>query len=76
MNLQYITDSLGKTTGVFIPIEEWTDLKTKLKGIDWEEIEMPEWQISAVRERLESYRANPNQALDFDSAMDQIEKDL
>ncbi len=40
MNLQYISDNKGKTTGVFIPIQEWEDLKSKFKGL--EEMELGE----------------------------------
>ena len=39
MNLQYISDSAGKTTGVFIPIEDWEKLKSQvfdIKEIDYE----------------------------------------
>lgn len=76
MNLQFISDSTGKTTGVFIPIKEWNALKSKYKGIDQEEIDIPGWQIQEVQERMEAYKSNPEQALDFDTAMDDIEKDL
>jgi hypothetical protein len=38
MNLQYISDNRGKTTGVFIPIQEWEVLKTKFKGLEDEEL--------------------------------------
>jgi len=38
MNLQYISDSRGKTTGVFIPIQEWEVLKFKFKGLEEEEL--------------------------------------
>lgn len=76
MNLQYISDSTGKTTGVFIPISEWNELKAKYKGIDQEQIDIPAWQIQEVRKRLDDYRNNPEQALDFNTAMDDIEKDL
>lgn len=38
MNLQYISDSRGKTTGVFIPIQEWEGLKSKYKGLEEEEL--------------------------------------
>ncbi|MFZ1455356.1 MAG: hypothetical protein WAT46_04905 [Saprospiraceae bacterium] len=31
MNVQYITDDTGKTTGVFIPISDWNSLKSKPK---------------------------------------------
>ena len=76
MNLQFISDSEGQTTGVFIPINEWNALKRKLSGIDIEEFDIPKWQIDEVRERMEDYRTNPGQALDFDQTMDEIEKEL
>jgi guanylate kinase len=76
MNLQYISDNTGKTTGVFIPISEWNELKSKYKGIEQEQIDIPAWQMEEVRKRLEDYRNEPEQALDFDTAMDDIEKGL
>lgn len=74
MNLQYISDNKGKTTGVFIPISEWNELKNKYKDI--EQVDIPNDQIEEVRKRLEDYKNNPEQTLDFDSALDDIEKDL
>ena len=76
MSVQYITDSNGQTTGVFIPIKEWNNLKTKFKDIEKEGLDVPEWHQEVVRERMELYRKNPDQALDFDAAMNEIEKDL
>jgi len=38
--------------GVFIPIAEWNELKAKYKGIDQEQIDIPNWQIQEVRDRL------------------------
>lgn len=74
MNLQYISDNKGKTTGVFIPISEWNELKNKYKDI--EQVNIPNEQIEEVRKRLEDYKNNPEQALDFDAALGDIEKDL
>ena len=76
MNLQYISDSTGQTTGVFIPIQEWNALKNKYKGIEQEEVDIPVWHMDVVKNRLEDYKNNPEQALDFDTAMDDIEKEL
>jgi len=76
MNLQYISDSKGQITGVFIPINEWNDLKNKYKDIEREEISVPEWHKDLVLKRLEDYKQNPGSAMDFDSAMDDIEKEL
>lgn len=76
MNLQYISDSKGQTTGVFIPINEWNELKNKYKGIEEEEMEISSWQLNLVKERLEKYHKNPDSALDFDSTMDDIDNKL
>ena len=76
MNLQFISDSTGETTGVYIPIKEWNELKSKFKGIEQVEIDVPEWHNDIVRERLADYKNNPGQVLDFDTAMDDIEKSL
>lgn len=76
MNLQYISDSKGQTTGVFIPINEWNNLKNKYKGLDEEDVTIPRWHKKVVRERIDDYRKDPGSALDFDSAMDDIENEL
>ncbi|MCF8347543.1 MAG: hypothetical protein K9G61_01900 [Bacteroidales bacterium] len=76
MNLQYISDSKGQTTGVFIPINEWNDLKNKYKDIEQEEINVPEWHKDLVLKRLDDYKQNLVSELDFDSAMDDLEREL
>jgi hypothetical protein len=76
MKLQYISDDKGQTTGVFIPINEWNNLKSKYKDIEQEEIGVPGWHKNLVLKRLEDYKQNPDSAMDFDAAMDDIEKEL
>jgi len=76
MSLQFIADSTGKTTGVYIPIKDWDKLKNKYKGIEQGEIDIPAWQMQEVRKRLKDFKNNPESAIDFDKAMDDIEKDL
>jgi hypothetical protein len=76
MSLQFISDSTGETTGVFIPIEEWNKLKDKFKGIEQAEITVPDWHIDVLNKRLSDYKKNPAQVMDFNEAMDEIEKGL
>lgn len=76
MNLQYISDNKGQTTGVFIPIQEWEALKSKYEGLGNEGIDVPDWHKDLVRIRLEEYHKDTDVAMDFDSAMDDIEKEL
>lgn len=76
MNLQYISDSTGKTTGVYIPISEWNALRDKYEGIDNEEMDIPEWQKRQVTSRLNEHKKTPGEALDFESALNEIENNL
>lgn len=76
MNLQYITDDKGRTTGVYIPIKEWDKLRSKYQDIDKESPEVPEWHKDTVRERMSDYKKNPEKTIDFDQGLKDIEKDL
>jgi hypothetical protein len=76
MNLQYISDNKGKTTGVFIPINDWEYLKNKYKEIDQEEkhsFEVPDWHKEIVLQRLEEYRKDQDRVLDWENVRKEIE---
>lgn len=78
MNLQYISDNKGNTTGVFIPIQDWEALKNKYDHLREEENEMfevPEWHKDIVRQRLEDYKQNPGNVLDWDDVQDNFKLD-
>ena len=77
MNLQYISDNKGKTTGVYIPINDWMYLKNKYKEIEQEEMdtfELPEWHKKIVIQALKEYQENPNDVLDWDHVQKDIEE--
>ena len=77
MKLQYISDSQGITTGVYIPISEWNDLKSKYQEIELDEAyQILKAHKDLVLERLENYKNNPEQVLDFNSALDDIDDNL
>ena len=78
MNLQYILDSAGQTTGVYIPIKDWESLKQKFADLEQEESKMadiPEWQKEIVRQRLKHHRENPENVLDWDEVKDKFRLD-
>lgn len=80
MNLQFIHDNKGNTTGVYISIEEWQDLKSKYSELQKEEvknnIELSAWQKQLIDERLNDYYNNTNEVANFDDTLNEIEKDL
>ena len=73
MSLQYITDDKGQTTGVFIPIQEWNNLKSKYEGIEEDAYTVPEWQKEIVRERIKNTK--PEEYLSWDEVQQQIKFD-
>lgn len=76
MNLQYILDSKGETTGVFIPIQEWLSFKKKFKNSDLETTDIPEAHKNELDKRLENIKNGTSELHDFDEAMNDIEKGL
>jgi hypothetical protein len=80
MTLQFIHDNKGNTTGVFIPIEEWQDLKSKYIELQKEEaenlIDLSNWQKQIIDQRLSDYYSNKDNLSDFDETIDNIEKSL
>ncbi|UZO82458.1 addiction module protein [Aquimarina sp. ERC-38] len=76
MSVQYISDSEGIPTGVYIPLEEWNKLKSKYKNIEVELNDIPEWHKAELDRRFIDYKSNPKDVLDFDEAIDDIDKEL
>jgi DNA repair protein RadC len=71
MNLQYISDNQGKTTGVFIPIQDWEALKSKYSDLEKEEgamVDIPEEHKNIVRQRMEASEKDPSRLLNWDDA--------
>jgi hypothetical protein len=76
MNLQYISDSKGETSGVFIPIDDWNKIIEKIVEADIEISDIPDWHIEEVRKRIRNFKYHKEVALDFETAMDEIESEL
>jgi hypothetical protein len=79
MNIQYISNNVGQTTGVFIPIEDWEALKDKyemFKNEEQETVNLTDWHKAILDQRLAKYKSNPDDMLDFDQVCDEIEKEL
>jgi hypothetical protein len=60
MKLQVIHDSKGQSTGVFIPIEDWTMIKNQYPDIEITVEDLPQWEKDLIDSRLEAIAENPN----------------
>jgi hypothetical protein len=75
MNLQYISDAMGHTTAVQIPIEDWELIKKKYKGLEEEEnlpSAIPEWQMVQVKKEKEQISEGTATLLDWEEVKKQF----
>ena len=72
MNLQYITNSQGVPSGVFIPIEDWELIKKELDL----KLEIPEWHKEILADRQNRYQTGNIGLKDSDSVLKEIESGL
>ena len=52
MRTQIIQDHNGLPTGVFIPIEDWENIKKSYPNIEKVDDDIPQWQKDIVLERV------------------------
>ncbi|MCE7063410.1 addiction module protein [Dyadobacter sp. CY343] len=77
MKPHYIPDNHGITTRIFIPIQEWNSLKAEHTEIERQRTyEIPQWHKDLVLERMEAFKRGTEELIDFEEAMDEIEKNL
>jgi len=72
MNLQYITNSKGVTSGVFIPIEDWELIKKELDL----KMDIPEWHKEILVDRQNKFQTGSIGLLDADTVLKDIESML
>ena len=69
INPQYTFDNAGNPVGVFLPIEDWNAIKQELH------LDLPQWQKDMIDLRLAQYANNPNDVLDWDTVVEQFDKE-
>ena len=78
MRTQVIQDFNGLPTGVFIPIQDWENIKKQYPNIEQLDFnnDIPQWHKDILDKRLQDYQENPNDVMDFDTFCDELEKEL
>lgn len=59
MKLQVLQDSLGNQTGVYVPMEDWTLIKTNYPDIESIDQDLLQWEKDLIDSRLEAIAKNP-----------------
>ena len=63
---QYTFDKDGNPVGIFIAIEEWTELSKNMQ------LGLPQWQKDALDAELEAIEANPDYLLKWEDVKRQF----
>ena len=75
MRLQYIQDSKGKDTGVFIPIADWENIKRSYPNIEEIQQELPQWQKDTLAKRLDDINNKPERLKTIDSLFEVLDQE-
>lgn len=76
MSLQIIQDGNGKPAGIFIPIEDWTLIKSSYPDIDNLGSDIPEWQKQLIDHRLEAISKNKDSINSIDGLFEELASDI
>jgi len=76
MRTQIIQDHNGLPTGVFIPIEDWENIKMKYPDIDKINQDIPQWQKDILDKRLDDYKNNPDNFKPIEELFDILDQDI
>ncbi len=74
--MQILQNELGANTGVFIPINEWTIMKTNYPDIDSLVYNLPDWQKKILAERLIDIERNPESLRPISELFDILDKEI
>ena len=70
MNPQFTYDSKGNAVGVFLPIDEWNQLKKNMPAD-----ELPQWQKDILDNRMLLIKQNPNSIIPMEDFIEEMEKE-
>lgn len=75
MRTQIIQDHNGLPTGVFIPIEDWENIKKNFPNIEKVDQDLPQWQKDILDARLADLN-NPNKIKPIEYLFDVLDEEI
>lgn len=71
MTPQFTYDNKGNAVGVFLPIEDWNQLKKNLPATD----ELPQWQKDILDQRMMLIQENRGSVIPLEDFIAEMEKE-
>ncbi|HEX8357361.1 MAG TPA: addiction module protein [Segetibacter sp.] len=71
MTPQFTYDNKGNAVGVFLPIEDWNQLKNNLPNDE----ELPQWQRDILDKRMMLIQQDPGNVVPLENFIAEMEKE-
>jgi hypothetical protein len=75
MRTQIIQDHNGLPTGIFIPIEDWENIKKSYPSIEKVDEDLPQWQKDIIDARLADLN-NPDKFKSIEHLFDVLDEEV
>jgi hypothetical protein len=76
MKLQILQDNLGNQTGVYVPIEDWTLIKSNYPDIESLDKDIPHWEKDLIDNRLEAIAKNPERLKPIEGLLEELKRKI
>ncbi len=76
MPVNYLTDSVGETIAVQIPIADWKKIKDKYPDVDDIDGDLPQWQKDMIDKRMQAIEDDPASIMDIEGLFDELDKEI
>ena len=76
MKLQVLQDSVGNQTGVYVPMEDWTLIKSNYPDIENLDNKVPQWEKDLIDDRLDAISNNPELLVPIQELFDELQQKI
>ena len=76
MKLQVLQDSVGNQTGVYVPMEDWTLIKSNYPDIENLDNKVPQWEKDLIDDRLDAISNNPELLVPIQELFDELQRKI
>lgn len=76
MKLQVLQDNQGRPTGVFVPMEDWTLIKTNYPDVENLDTDIPQWEKEMIDSRLEAIAQNPERLKPISGLIEELRRKI
>ena len=76
MPVNYVSDSVGDTIAVQIPISDWKKIKDKYPDVDDLDGDLPQWQKDMIDKRMKAIADDPDSVMGIEGLFDELDKEI